>query len=224
MSLDIYAGEVLALVGDNGAGKSTLTRIISGFEKPDSGEVSIDGKHHDGLSLAAAHEIGIEAVPQDLAICDNLSAAMNVVLGRPPLTWCRIGKLGVIDRRRAEEMAREHIGSVGALLNDYTVPIRRFSGGQRQAIAIGRALMRCSRMIIFDEPTAALGSRQRKSTLNIVRKTAQSGVATLLISHNLDDVLAVADRVVALRLGEIVLDVPASSTSFDEVRQAMEGG
>jgi ABC-type sugar transport system ATPase subunit len=223
VSLDIYAGQVLALLGDNGAGKSTLSRIISGFDRPDSGEIWIDGARVRRLSAQSAHKYGIEAVPQDLALCDNLSAAMNVVLGRPPLTWWHVGNFGFVDRRAAANLASEHVSEVGTRLPDYMTPIRRLSGGQRQAIAIGRALMRRGRLVIFDEPTAALGVRQRRSTMHIIRETADRGVAVLVISHNVEEILEIADRVVCLRLGCIVMDTSASAAKLHDVHLAMEG-
>lgn len=223
VSLDFYGGEVLALVGDNGAGKTTFTRILSGSERPDGGSISIDGQRLRRLTPPMARRYGIGTVPQDLALCDNLSAAMNVVIGRPPLTRFHIGRFGVLDRRRSEAIAREHISAVGVDLHDYGAPIRQLSGGQRQAIAIGRVLTGFSRLVIFDEPTAALGVRQRRSTLRIIKDTAQTGVATVVVSHNLEEILSIADRVVAFWLGSVVIDKRVADTTIDEVHRAMEG-
>ncbi len=222
VSLAFFPGAVVALVGDNGAGKSTFTRIIAGIEKADNGELLYDGQTVRHPSPQVARKHGVEVVPQNLALCDNLSASMNVVLGAPP-TRFRLGGLGVLDRRAAQSLARRSMDEVGATVTDFDSPIRRMSGGQRQAIAIGRALVRGGRMVIFDEPTAALGVRQREATLSLIRRVADRGLATVMISHNIDDVFGVADRVVAFRLGRVVLDEPLTATDRDAVRAAMEG-
>jgi ABC-type sugar transport system ATPase subunit len=222
INLELRAGEVLALVGDNGAGKTTLTRVISATERMDSGELWYGETRVKRPTPAAAHRYGIETVPQHLALCDNLSASMNVVLANPPLRW-RIGSFGVVDRQAARATATEQVRRVGVELTDYDAPIRRMSGGQRQAIAIARALVRGRKVIMFDEPTAALGVRQREATLALIRSVAEYGVAALVISHNVDDVFSVADRVVAFRLGRIVLDKPIGETSKEEVVLEMEG-
>lgn len=222
VSVEVYAGQVLALVGDNGAGKSTFTRMIAGIDQIDSGELYYGGELVHKPKPRTAQKFGIEVVPQHLALCDNLSASMNVVLGDPPLKW-HIGRFGWIDRKAAEIAARASLQAVGAQLRDFDAPIRRMSGGQRQAIAIGRALLRGGRMVIFDEPTAALGVRQRETTLKLIRQVADRGLAALVISHSIDDVFQVADRVVAFRLGRVVLDSPLGQTDKDEVRLAMEG-
>ncbi|TXN28938.1 ATP-binding cassette domain-containing protein [Lacisediminihabitans profunda] len=222
VSVNIHAGQVLALVGDNGAGKSTFTRVISGMDRPDAGQLFYGDELVLKPTARHAQRYGIEVVPQHLALCDNLSAAMNVVLGDPPLRW-HIGKFGWIDRHAARELARESVRGVGARLDDYDSPIRRMSGGQRQAIAIGRALLRGGRMVIFDEPTAALGVRQREATLGLIRQVADRGLAAVVISHSIDDVFSVADRIVAFRLGRVVLDSAIEDTDRDAVKFAMEG-
>jgi simple sugar transport system ATP-binding protein len=222
VSVAFFPGEVVALVGDNGAGKSTFTRIIAGIEKSDSGDLFYDGTLVGRPTPRAAQKYGVEVVPQHLALCDNLSASMNVVLGRPPMRF-HVGGLGIVDRRKAIELARASLNEVGATIEQFDAPIRRMSGGQRQAIAIGRALLRGGRILIFDEPTAALGVRQREATLGLIRRVAHRGLAAVMISHNIDDVFAIADRVVAFRLGRVVLDEPLQATSQDAVRRAMEG-
>lgn len=222
VSLAFRAGEVVALVGDNDAGKSTFTHVMAGAEKADSGELYYDGTLVSRPSPRVAQKHGIEVVPQDLALCDNLNAAMNVVLGAPP-TRMRLGGFGVIDRRKAKEIARKSVAEVGGTITEFDSPIRRMSGGQRQAIAIGRALERGGRMVVFDEPTAALGVRQREATLRLIRQVADRGLATVMISHNIDDVFGVADRVVAFRLGRVVLDESLVDTTREDVRRAMEG-
>jgi ABC-type sugar transport system ATPase subunit len=221
VSVDLHAGECVCLVGDNGAGKSTLVKILSGIMAPDSGEVQVDGKPVT-LSRQAARQHGIEAVYQDLALCDTLGAVANVMLGQEPIRF-KLGPLRFIDWKAAAKTATRKITEIGIELDDPTTPVRRLSGGQRQAIAIARATVRGHRMVIFDEPTAALGVRQTKTTLELVRRVADQGVAVVMISHNLDEVFAVADRIVALRLGRVTLDARLDDTSREEVVACMTG-
>jgi ABC-type sugar transport system ATPase subunit len=221
VSVDLHAGECVCLVGDNGAGKSTLVKILSGIMTPDGGEVQIDGRPVT-LTRQAARQHGIEAVYQDLALCDTLGAVENVMLGQEPIRF-KLGPLKFIDWKAATQGATAKIKEIGIELDDPTTPVRRLSGGQRQAIAIARATVRGHRMVIFDEPTAALGVRQTKTTLELVRRVADHGVAVVMISHNLDDVFTVADRIVALRLGRVTLDVRIADTSREEVVACMTG-
>jgi len=221
VSVDLHSGECVCLVGDNGAGKSTLVKILSGIMTPDEGEVQIDGQPVT-LSRQAARQHGIEAVYQDLALCDTLGAVENVMLGQEPIRF-KLGPLRFIDWKAATQGATTKIREIGIELEDPTAPVRRLSGGQRQAIAIARATVRGHRMVIFDEPTAALGVRQTKTTLELVRRVADHGVAVVMISHNLDDVFTVADRIVALRLGRVTLDVRLAETSREEVVACMTG-
>jgi ABC-type sugar transport system ATPase subunit len=221
VSLELAAGECVCLVGDNGAGKSTLVKILSGIMAPDRGEVQIDGRPV-ALSRQAARQHGIEAVYQDLALCDTLGAVANVMLGQEPIRF-KLGPLRFIDWKAATQGATKRIREIGIELDDPTMPVRRLSGGQRQAIAIARATVRGHRMVIFDEPTAALGVRQTKTTLELVRRVADQGVAVVMISHNLDDVFSVADRIVALRLGRVTLDAHLDDTSREEVVACMTG-
>jgi simple sugar transport system ATP-binding protein len=221
VSVDFEAGSCICLVGDNGAGKSTLVKILSGMITPDIGKVLIDDKPVT-LNRHAARQHGIEAVYQDLALCDTLGAVANVMLGQEPIRF-RLGPLRFIDRRASAENAIRKIREIGIELEDPTTPVRRLSGGQRQAIAIARATVRGHRMVIFDEPTAALGVRQTKTTLELVRRVTDQGVAVVMISHTLDDVFAVADRIVALRLGKVMLDARLGETSREEVAACMTG-
>jgi len=221
VSLELRAGECVCLVGDNGAGKSTLVKILSGILAPDDGEVLID-ERPVSLNRQEARRYGIEAVYQDLALCDSLGAVANVMLGQEPIRF-RIGPLRFIDRRAAVEDTRRRVREIGIELDDFTTPVRQLSGGQRQAIAIARATVRGHRLVIFDEPTAALGVRQTKTTLELVRRVADQGVAAVMISHSLEDVFAVADRIVALRLGKVTLNVALAATSREEVVACMTG-
>lgn len=222
VSLELYPAHVVALVGDNGAGKSTLVKILSGLHQPDEGEIWVGDRRVEHLNPHRARELGIETVYQHLSLCDNLSAAANVVLGQEPLRF-RLGPIRIVDEKRCVEEARRRVREIGVTLEDYEMPVRRLSGGQRQAIAIARATVKAHRLIMFDEPTAALGVRQTQAALDLVRRVAMQGVAVIMISHNLDDVFAVADRIVALRLGQITLDLPLASTSREEVVACMTG-
>ena len=222
VSLDLQPGEVVALVGDNGAGKSTLVKILSGILQPDEGEIWIGETPVTHLNPQRAREFGIETVYQHLSLCDNLDAAANVMLGQEPVGW-KFGPLRFIDKKVSIDEARRRIAEVGVNLDDFTTPVRSLSGGQRQAVAIARAMVKAHRLIMFDEPTAALGVRQTKATLELVRRVADQGVAVILISHNLDDVFAVADRVMALRLGQMTLDKPFKSTTREEIVACMTG-
>jgi ribose transport system ATP-binding protein len=223
VTLDIYPGEVVGLVGDNGAGKSTLVKILSGIHRPDSGEFWIGGEQIKGLTPLGARALGIETVYQDLALCDNLDASANVTLGQEPVKF-RFGPIAIVDKKRALVLTRERLTIVGARLPDMHASVRRLSGGQRQAIAIARATVRAHRMIMFDEPTAALGLGQRRTTLELIRRVADQGVAVIVISHNLEDVFAVSDRIVGLRLGEVTLEAPTSETTHEEVIACMTMG
>jgi ABC-type sugar transport system ATPase subunit len=220
VSINLTPGEVLCLVGDNGAGKSTLSNIISGQLRPDAGEMWIDGTKQRHLTPRRALELGISVVPQTLALCDNLNASQNVMLGFEPV-WFRLGPLRFIDSPRSRQEARAGIEEIGVNLDSVDVPVRRLSGGQRQAIAIARAMVRGTRVVIFDEPTAALGVHQTEATLQLIKRIATRGVAVLMISHALPDVMLIADRIVGLRHGEVILNKVARETTEDEVEAAM---
>jgi ABC-type sugar transport system ATPase subunit len=222
VSLDLMPGEVVALVGDNGAGKSTLVKILSGIYQADEGSIWLGDVKVPQLNAMRAREFGIETVYQQLFLCDNLGAAANVMLGQEPVRY-RVGPWQILDKRRSVEEARKHIAELGIELHDLNTPVRRLSGGQRQAIAIARATVNAHRLIQFDEPTAALGVRQTKATLDLIQRVAARGVAVIVISHNLDDVFAVAQRVVVLRLGRITLDARVAATTRELVVASMTG-
>jgi simple sugar transport system ATP-binding protein len=222
VTFELHPGEVVSLVGDNGAGKSTLVKMLAGFHHPDQGVLFFGDRPVQALTPALARNLGIETVHQHLLLCDNLGAAANITLGQEP-TSRRIGPLRFIDQARARAKAAERLAEVGATIRDLSAPIRQLSGGQRQAVAIARALASSPRLLMFDEPTAALGARQTEATLKLIRNVADRGIAALLITHNLDDVFAVADRIVALRQGKLVLNQPASSANRETVVAAMTG-
>jgi ABC-type sugar transport system ATPase subunit len=216
VSLTVHAGEIVALCGDNGAGKSTLVKTLSGIHQPDAGSIWIDGEPISGLSPPLARELGIETVHQDLALCDNLDAVANVVLGQEPVRF-RLGPFAFRNERAAQRIARQRLDDVGIAIKDMDASVRRLSGGQRQAIAIARAMMHAKRLMMLDEPTAALGIHQTETTLEVIRSVARNGIGVMVISHSIDDVFAVADRIVVLRLGRVILDKPAAETTEDEV-------
>jgi ABC-type sugar transport system ATPase subunit len=216
VSLALHAGEVIGLVGDNGAGKSTLIKTLSGFYSPDGGSIWLDGERLEHLDPSRARELGVETVYQDLALCDNLDAVANVVLGQEPVRR-RLGPITLVNRPKAREMALERLSQVGVRLPNLKASVRRLSGGQRQAVAIARAMMHARHVMMFDEPTAALGVAQTEATLNVIRTVASRGIGVIVISHSIGDVFSVADRIVVLRLGRVVLDVPVSETTHEEV-------
>jgi ABC-type sugar transport system ATPase subunit len=222
VSVEFRAGEVAGLVGDNGAGKSTLLKILSGLLERDEGDLWLVGHSIDKFSPAEAHHLGIETVYQDLLLCDNLGAANNMMLGREPVRM-RVGPLRVVDQKQLVANTLARLDDIGASLPDVSRPVRLLSGGQRQAIAIARAVDVGCRMLLLDEPTAALGVRQTESTLRLIRRIAESGVGVVMISHNIEDVFAVADRIVAMRQGRIVLDCPLRDTTRNAVVAAMTG-
>ena len=222
VDLKVYEGEVLGLVGDNGAGKSTVVKLLSGFYTPDGGEVLVGGEPRR-LSPAIARELGVETVYQDLALCDNLDAIANVQLGREPVRF-RVGPFKFIDRHAAESSARHRIAAVGGRIPDARAAVRRLSGGQRQAIAIARAMVGGTRILMLDEPTAALGLAQTDTTLELIRTVAEQGLGVVMISHNLEDVFRVCDRIVGLRLGFVTLDSPVAATTHEKVIACMTMG
>jgi len=222
VSLDLFAGEIVGLVGENGAGKSTLTKILSGVHSPDRGELWFGSERVGSLTPHRARMLGVETVYQTLELCDNRSAPANIVLGQEPVRFS-VGPLKFVDRKAAARIAAERLSSFGTALPDSDVAVRRLSGGQRQAIAIARAMMRGNRLMTFDEPTAALGIRQKRATWDLIRRVASEGVAVLLISHNVDEVLELAGRIVALRLGRLTLDARTEAVTRDEVEAHMSG-
>jgi ABC-type sugar transport system ATPase subunit len=222
VSLEVRAGEILALMGDNGAGKSTLVRIISGVERPDRGQIWFDDQPVQQLTPRSARALGIETVHQHLALCDNLSGAENVTLGREPVRF-RIGPFAIFDWRKADQESRSALQEVGASVPDLNSTVRRLSGGQRQALAIARAVAGGGRVIIFDEPTAALGIKQTVGTFKLIRQVAAKGAAIVLISHSIRDVLEVADRIVAMRHGRVVFDRPTAEVTEETLIESIAG-
>ena len=218
-----YPGEVTALIGDNGAGKSTLVKCLSGTQLPDAGEISFDGRTVRLDSPNAARRVGIETVFQDLSLAPDLDPAANLFLGREVLRPGLLGRLGVLDRKAMRAKAVEAFTDLGVTLKDNRASIAGLSGGQRQSVAVARAVAWASQLVIMDEPTAALGVVQRERVLETIRRIRDRGIAVVLISHNMPEVLAVADRVEVLRLGRRVARFAAAEASLDELVGAMTG-
>ena len=220
MSLTLHAGEVVGLMGDNGAGKSTLVKIVAGNYPPSDGTLTMQGRKVAFHKPSDAREEGIEIVYQDLALCDNLTAAENVFLGRELVR--RFGPLRVLDYRTMFRRA----GELFAELKSETRPrdlVRRMSGGQRQAVAIARTRLADPKIVLMDEPTAAISVRQVAEVLNLIRRLRDHGIAVVLISHRMPDVFAVADRIVVLRRGQKVADKPIAQSSPEEVTGLITG-
>lgn len=222
-SFEANAGEVTALIGDNGAGKSTLVKVLSGVMPPDEGAVLVGG---DAVRLASplhARAIGIETVFQDLALAPELGPAENVFAGREILRSGWLGRLGVLDKARMRREALEAFVSMATDVKDMYAPVAALSGGQRQSVAICRSVTWANRVLFLDEPTAALGVRQTRNVLDLVRRVAERGVAVILISHNMPEVLEVANRIEVLRLGRRVARFKASDTTGEQLVAAMTG-
>jgi simple sugar transport system ATP-binding protein len=219
----VYPGEVVALIGDNGAGKSTLTKVISGVIRPDSGQLLFDGRPVEIGSPAAAQQLGIETVYQDLALAPDLDGAANVYMGRELLKPGFLGKLGVLDKRAMKAGAEKAFVDLGVAVKDADAGVAYLSGGQRQGVAVARAASWANRVIIMDEPTAALGVVQTANVLEVIRRVRDSGVAVVLISHNMPDVLKVADRIEVLRLGQRVAIFRREEATLESLVGAMTG-
>ncbi|MEV4644043.1 ATP-binding cassette domain-containing protein [Saccharopolyspora sp. NPDC049357] len=219
----VHPGEVVALIGDNGAGKSTLVKCLSGVEQPDSGQILVDGKTASLDSPTAARGHGIETAYQDLAVAPDLDPAANLFLGREIRRPGLLGKLGMLDKAKMRAEATEQFAKFGVSLPDLSVPIGALSGGQRQSVAVARSVAWASRLVFLDEPTAALGVVQRERVLDVVRRVRDTGMAVVLISHNMPEVLSVADRVEVLRLGSRVARFNAAEAKLEDLVGAMTG-
>ncbi|HWU47739.1 MAG TPA: ATP-binding cassette domain-containing protein [Humibacter sp.] len=216
VAFDVYPGEVVAIVGDNGAGKSTLAKILAGVHPQDSGTITFEGAFVSIPDPAASRELGIATVFQDLALCDNLDVVSNLFLGHE-LTH------GVLDEEEMESRSFQLLRQLSARIPSVRVPVASLSGGQRQTVAIARSLIGEPRVVILDEPTAALGVAQTAEVLNLIERLRENGLGVVLISHNMADVQAVADRVVVLRLGRNNGDFRVPDVSYEEIIAAITG-
>jgi D-xylose transport system ATP-binding protein len=219
VDMDAYPGEVTALVGDNGAGKSTLIKGIAGIYSFDSGEINFEGSSVHIPSPKQASALGIEVVYQDLALCDNLDIVHNLFLGREET------RHGLLDETTMEQRATETLAGLSVrTVKSVRQLVASLSGGQRQTVAIARAVLWNSKVVILDEPTAALGVAQTEQVLQLVKRLASSGRAVILISHNMNDVLQVADRIAVLYLGNMAAQVQAKDVSHQQVVELITTG
>jgi ABC-type sugar transport system ATPase subunit len=223
VSMEIFKGEVVGLVGDNGAGKSTLIKMISGVYHPDGGDIYMDGKEVVFTGPREARDMGIETIYQDLALAENLDVGANIFLGREIKKPYLGGVLNTLDRRKMRAESATILNKLEIEVPSLTQQIRNLSGGQRQAVAIARSIYWNARLMIMDEPTAALGVIEQRKVLMLVRTLAAQGVPVIIISHNMQDVFAVADRIVILRRGKKVAERIAAESTPDEIVSLMVG-
>jgi simple sugar transport system ATP-binding protein len=224
VSLQLAAGEVLALAGDNGAGKSTLVKVVSGVYQPDSGVIRFRGAEANLRTPREARSLGIETIYQDLALCDNLDIGANVFLGRE-LRTRHLGLLPAIDRRRMADAAKSLLERLDIDIEPDKIrrPVSELSGGQRQAVAVARAMYWRASLLIMDEPTAALGVPEQRKVKALIQRLKRENVAIIFISHNLVDIFEVSDRIVVLRRGAVAGQRTVAGTSADEIVRMMVG-
>jgi D-xylose transport system ATP-binding protein len=219
VDFEVKPGEIMALVGDNGAGKSTLVKCIAGTHTPDSGEMRFEGRNISIHTPKDAARLGIEVVYQDLALCDNLDVVQNMFLGR------EVNRFQVLNEAPMEQQTAETLKSLAVTtISSIRQPVATLSGGQRQSVAVARAVMWNGKLVILDEPTAALGVAQTEQVLELVRRLGQQGIGVILISHNLHDVFETADRITVLRLGRTVGVFDRRSTTQQAVVEAITAG
>src|SRR3954471_20891199 len=222
-SFTLNAGEGVALIGDNGAGKSTLVKTLSGVHHPDDGEIRFEGRPVTIDSPVAARELGIETVYQDLALAPDLESSANLFLGREAVRPGLLGKLGFLDKGAMRRRTEEAFKSLGVGVQDASAAVATLSGGQRQGVAVARAVTWAGKVVFMDEPTAALGVVQTRAVLDLIRRVRDRGVSGVLISHNMTEVLEVSDRIEVLRLGRRVAQLKASDTTMEQIVGAMTG-
>ncbi|MCD5344886.1 ATP-binding cassette domain-containing protein [Agromyces sp. H3Y2-19a] len=225
VSLELYPGEVLAVIGDNGAGKSTLIKCLTGAYVPDEGELFLDGQPVHFKRPQDARAAGIETVYQNLAVSPALDVASNLFLGREVRKKGILGSVfRVVDQKGMRKQAREQLTSLGiSTLQDVTVPVENLSGGQRQAVAVARAAAFGSKVVVLDEPTAALGVRESNQVLELVKRLRDQGIPVILISHNMPHVFEVADRIHIQRLGKRAATITPESHSMTDAVAIMTG-
>lgn len=223
VDFEVYPGEVVGLLGDNGAGKSTLVKTIAGVHQPDEGQLFMDGQPISVSSPSAAAALGIATVYQDLALCDNLDVVANLFLGREERTTLIPGIWKPLNEVEMERRTWELLKSLDVKIQSVRVPVASLSGGQRQSIAVAKSVLRNPKVVLLDEPTAALGVAQTRQVLNLIRRLREQGLAVVLISHNMQDVFDVADRAVVLRLGTRAGSFDIRNTTPERVVAAITG-
>lgn len=223
VDLDVRSGEIVALIGDNGAGKSTLINVLTGVLPFDNGEVLFEGRPVTLSSPQDARQLGIETVYQDLAIAPHLDAVANIFLGREYERGRFARLFGFLDERRMRRETEEQLSRLRVRIPNLTRRLVTLSGGQRQGVAVARAVMWASKIVIMDEPTAALGVAQTAMVLDLMRQVRNTGIPVLFISHNMPNVFEVADRIVVLRLGEVVRELSPNEATIDDAVSAMTG-
>ena len=222
-SFTVYPQEIVALVGDNGAGKSTLVKTLTGVHPPDRGEILFEGRPVTMHSPHDSRDLGIETVYQDLALASELDPAANMYLGREIYAPGPLGKLGFLDNRTMRKRSAEAFHRLGVKIQDTSAPVANMSGGQRQGIAICRAVTWAKKIVFMDEPTAALGVVQTRNVLDQIKRVREHGLAVVLISHNMPEVFEVADRIEVLRLGQRVARLRPKEVSMEDIVAAMTG-
>mgnify|MGYP000894035152 CR=1 FL=1 len=224
-SLKVYAGEVTALLGDNGAGKSTMANIICGAIPKTSGQLFCRGKEIEVQSIQQAQEMGIQVVYQDLALAPDLSVPFNIFLGREVIQPTFFGRLfKLLDRKKMTQVSKDLLAELGIGLKSMTVPVKALSGGERQALAVAKAVAWANSALIMDEPTAALGARQQALVYNTMRAAAAKNLGVLVISHDIPKMLEVADRICIMRQGAVIADLIARETNLQTVLSLMLTG
>jgi ABC-type sugar transport system ATPase subunit len=223
VSLDIFPGEVIGLVGDNGAGKSTLIKMVSGVYHPNEGEIYFEGKPVSFANPAQARDMGIETIYQDLALAGNLSMSANIFLGRERKKRYLGGVVRVLDEKFMLQESEKLLGTLDVHIPSVHANIDKLSGGQRQAVAIARALYWNARLLIMDEPTNNLGVAQQGQVIELIRRLKEQQVPIIVISHTMRDIFAVSDRVVVLHRGHKVADKPAKETTQEAIVQYIMG-
>ncbi len=218
VDFEVNAGEVVGLVGDNGAGKSTLIKVISGVGPADAGEIFLEGKQVHIPNPQAANNLGIETVYQDLALCDNLDVVANLFLGREEHSILRS-----LSEINMEKQALNVLRTLNVKLPSTRTPVATLSGGQRQSVAVAKSILRQAKVVLLDEPTAALGVAQTRQVLNLIRRLRDQGLAVVVISHNLADVFEVVDRVIVLRLGRRVGTFDIKTTTPEQIVASITG-
>lgn len=217
VSMEAYRGEVLAIVGDNGAGKSTLIKILSGVLTPDTGTIQIENDIYRSLTPRKAIDAGISTVYQDLALGNTMDVKSNLFLGS------EMTRRGFLQKKRMDEEARKLIGSLEINIPDVTVPVGSLSGGQRQGVAVARLVHNGGRLLIFDEPTAAMGLNESSAVLKLIKRLAAEGLAVIVISHNLPQVFHISDRICVMRQGKAVKEFMTCDTTMDIVVSLITG-